>query len=167
MWRNTKAKVNVCEAWRRKKDNHQKTKTKRKKNKNEQKEIWDIVNKFNVCVIGKGFPGGTSDEEPACQCRRCKRRGFNPWVRKIPCRRECQPTLGSLPGESHGQRSLAGYSPQGHKESDTNECACVCMYTHTQANQTDQRTWFLFGEQRAVVPSCRYIPKTIYLCLHI
>ena len=31
-----------------------------------------------------GFPDGTSDKEPTCQCRRCKRRGFKPWVRKNP-----------------------------------------------------------------------------------
>ena len=46
---------------------------------------------------------------------------FNPWVGKISWRREWQPTPVFLPGESHGQRSLAGYSPWGHKESDTTE----------------------------------------------
>ena len=30
-----------------------------------------------------GFPSGTSGKKPACQCRRCKRQGFNPWVRKV------------------------------------------------------------------------------------
>ena len=40
-----------------------------------------------------------------------KRHGFDPWVRKIPWRREWQPTPVFLPGESHGQRSLVGYSP--------------------------------------------------------
>ena len=54
---------------------------------------------------------------PTCQCR-CKRCRFNPWVGKIPWRKEWQPTPVFLPGESHGQRSLEGYSPQGHKESD-------------------------------------------------
>ena len=39
---------------------------------------------------------------------RCR---FNSWVRKIPWRMACQPTPGFLPGESHRQRSLAGYSP--------------------------------------------------------
>ena len=38
-------------------------------------------------------------------------------------KRAWQPTPVVLPGESHGQRSLAGYSPQGHKESDTTEVA--------------------------------------------
>ena len=50
--------------------------------------------------------------------KRCR---FNPWVGKIPWRREWQPTPVVLPGESHGQRSLAGYSPWGHKESDMTE----------------------------------------------
>ena len=42
---------------------------------------------------------------------RCKRRGFNPWVGKIPWRKAWQPTPAFLPGESHGQRSLAGFIP--------------------------------------------------------
>ena len=65
-----------------------------------------------------GFPGGTSGKEPACQCRRCKRLGFDPWVGKIPWRRAWQPTPVFLPGESHGQRSPMGYGPWDHKESD-------------------------------------------------
>ena len=43
------------------------------------------------------------------------------WVQKIPWRRKWQPTPVFLPGESHGQRSLAGYSPWGCKELDTTE----------------------------------------------
>ena len=46
---------------------------------------------------------------------------FDPWVGKIPWRRACQPTPLFLPGESHGQRSLEGYSPWGCKESDMTE----------------------------------------------
>ena len=42
--------------------------------------------------------------------------GFNPWVGKIPWRRNWQPTPVFLPGESHGWRSMVGYSPRGHKE---------------------------------------------------
>ena len=45
----------------------------------------------------------------------------NPWVGKIPWRRKWQPTPVVLPGESHGGRSLVGYSPWGHKESDMTE----------------------------------------------
>ena len=40
------------------------------------------------------------------------------WFGKIPWRRQWLPTPAFLPGEFYGQRSLAGYSPQGHKESD-------------------------------------------------
>ena len=68
-----------------------------------------------------GFPGGSCAKEPTCQCRRFKRRRFDPWFRKIPWRRAWQPTLVFLPGESHGQRSLVGYSPWGCKESDPTE----------------------------------------------
>ena len=50
-------------------------------------------------------------------------------------RRKWQPTPVCLPGKSHGQKSLSGYSPWGRKESDMTEhtCACMCMhmYTHT------------------------------------
>ena len=51
------------------------------------------------------IPSGASGKEPACQGRRHKRRRFDPWVGKIPWRRQWQPTLVFLPGESHGQRS--------------------------------------------------------------
>ena len=56
-------------------------------------------------------PGNTSDKESACQCRRCKRQGFNPRVRKIPWRRPWQSTQYSCLENPHGQRSLAGYGP--------------------------------------------------------
>ena len=68
----------------------------------------------------KGFPGNAS-EERAFQCKRRKRCEFDPWVGKIPWRGAWQPTPVFLPGESHGQRSLVGYSPQGCKELDTTE----------------------------------------------
>ena len=70
-----------------------------------------------------GFPDGASGKEPVCQCRRHKRCRLNPWVRKVPWRRAWQPTPVLLSGESHGQRSLAGYSPWGHRESDMTEWA--------------------------------------------
>ena len=53
----------------------------------------------------------SSGKEPTCQCRRHKRHRFDPWVRKICWRRVWQPTPVFLPKESHGQRSLVGYSP--------------------------------------------------------
>ena len=68
-----------------------------------------------------GFPGGTSVKEPTCQCRRHKKLGFDPCVWKIPWKREWLPTPVFLPGGYHGQRSLMGYSPLGHKQLDTPE----------------------------------------------
>ena len=65
-----------------------------------------------------GFPGGASGKECACQCRRHTKCRFEP---KIPWRRAWQPILDFLPGESHGPRSLMGYSPWDHKESGTTE----------------------------------------------
>ena len=62
-----------------------------------------------------GFPGGASGKDPACQCRRRKRFGFDPCVGKIPWGRAWQPTPVFLPGESHGQWSLVGYSPWAAK----------------------------------------------------
>ena len=56
-----------------------------------------------------GFPVGSDGKEHACQCRKCR---FDPWVGKIPLE------ILALPGESHEQRSLAGCSPWGLKESD-------------------------------------------------
>ena len=67
-----------------------------------------------VCI----YIGGAGSKVSACQCRRCKRHKFESWVRKIPWRRAWQFTPVFLLGESLGQRSQAGYSPQGCKESD-------------------------------------------------
>ena len=57
--------------------------------------------------------GGTSGKEPTCQRRRHKRRGFDPWIGKIPWRRKGQPSPVFLPGESHGERNLAGCRTRG------------------------------------------------------
>ena len=53
-----------------------------------------------------------SGKESSCQCRKHR---FHPWVPKNAWRKKWQPTPVFLPGKSHGQRSLVGYSPQGYK----------------------------------------------------
>ena len=85
----------------------------------------------------KGIPKWCSGKEPTCQCRRCKRHGLDPWVRKIPWRRKWQPTPVFLPRKFQGQRSLAGYSPWGPNES----------YMTEQLNWTATKChmWALFG----------------------
>ena len=65
-----------------------------------------------VALVVKNRPANLGDS---------KRHKFDTGIRKIPWRRAWQPTPVFLPGESHGQRSLAGYGPQGHKELDTTE----------------------------------------------
>ena len=73
---------------------------------------------MHVCLYThtQDFPGGASGKEPVCQCRRLQRLGLisgsGSW------RRKQQPTPVFLPGESHGQRSLAGYGRQDCKELD-------------------------------------------------
>ena len=73
------------------------------------------------CLLIVGSPGGSDGKDsPAMQ---------NPWVRKIPWRRKWQPTPVILPGEFHGQRSQAGYSPWGCKESGMTEQLSLCLTT--------------------------------------
>ena len=97
------------------------------------------------CMSKMGFPGGSSGKEPACQCRRCKRHGLDPWVRKIPWRRAWQSTAVSLPRESHGQRSLVGYRPRGCRESDMTEVTehMGCVHDGGQHNSvgTEGKHW--------------------------
>ena len=77
--------------------------------------------------------GWHSGKEPACQCRTLRRHRFNPWLGKIPWRRKQQPTPVFLPGESHGQRSLAGCSPRGCKELNTT--APLSVHTHVRGEE--------------------------------
>ena len=79
---------------------------------------------LHVTIILGCFPHVSSGKESTCQSRRF---GFNPWVRKIPWRRKRQPTPVFLPAEFHGQKSLVGCSPWGHKESDTTERQYVVL----------------------------------------
>ena len=65
-----------------------------------------------------GFPVGSVSKESACNAGDAGRPNFNPWFGKIPWRRARQPAPVFLPGESHGQRSLVGYSPWGCKGSE-------------------------------------------------
>ena len=60
------------------------------------------------------FPGDSAVKNPPAHAGDVKD-GLNPWARKFPWSRAWQPTPIFLPGESHGQRGLAGYSPAGHK----------------------------------------------------
>ena len=82
------------------------------------------------------LPRWLSGKEPACQCRRW---GFDPWVGKIPRRKKWQATPVRLPGESHGQRSLVGYSP-GFEKSQTWLSSHACSWSEPIANARNL-TW--------------------------
>ena len=64
--------------------------------------------------------------------------GFAPWVWKMPWIREWLPTPVFLPGQSHGQRRLEGYSLWGHKESDTTE-----QFTLSQPRKERRKLYFI------------------------
>ena len=85
---------------------------------------------FKKIIETHSFPKWLSGKESACQCRRCRRLGFDCWARKIPWRRKWQPTPEFLLGKSHGQRSLAGYSSWSQKESDSTEHTCTHLDAH-------------------------------------
>ena len=79
-----------------------------------------IVRASQVALVVKNLP---------VKCRRRKKIRFYPWVGKIPCRRKWQPTPVFLPGESHGQRSLVGYSAWSHKKLDMIEATYYTRHT--------------------------------------
>ena len=105
------------------------------------------------------LPRWLSGQEFACQCRRGRRLGFDPWVRKIPWRRKWQPSPVFWPGKSHGQRSLVDYSPWGRKESDMTER----LHFHFLCLQF-LHSWALWISPR--LKTCDWCPY-MYSCIDI
>ena len=81
--------------------------------------MYSSVNWY-ISIHISGLPRWHNGKKPTCQCRRPR---FVPWVGNIPWRRKWHSTPVDLPGKFHGQRSLAGYTPWGCKQSDTTEHA--------------------------------------------
>ena len=77
-----------------------------------------VLWRFHLSKCVWGFPGGSRCKQSSCLRRRCR---FDPWGEKIPWRRKRKPVPVFLPGKSHGQKSLAGYSPWGCKILDVTE----------------------------------------------
>ena len=95
-------------------------------------------NHFYICychVHWVDFPGGWAVNNPPANAGDA---GFDPWVRKIPWRRKWPPTPVFLPGKSSGQRSLAGYSPRGHKRVGRS------LATKQQKQHKENHGWCLF-----------------------
>ena len=87
---------------------------------------------IEVCNKGQvGLPRWHSGKEPTCWCTRHRKTRFCPWIRKIHWRRKWQLAPVFLPGKSHGQRSLAGYSPWGRR--------VRCNWAHTHAQSEHQK----------------------------
>ena len=106
---------------------------------------YNLINDF-LRILNER-PWWLRGKESACQCRR---RGFDPWVRKIPWRRKWQPIPGFLPGKSYGKRSLAGYSPWGHKR-----------IRHSLATKQQQRIlWKNFSTLEGLPIWCGQRPPT-------
>ena len=104
---------------------------------------WETELNWLKCEA-EGFPGGTSGKESAPQCRR---HGFDPWVRKIPWSRKWQPTPVFLPGKSHGQRSLVGYSLWIIKQSHTTDCLknyFSNIFCHSRSSFYVVDMWYVF-----------------------
>ena len=95
-----------------------------------------------------GFPGISDRKESACQYRKCRRHGLDPWVRKISWRRKWQLILVFLFEKAQEQRNLVGYSPWGLKESDTIEQLRESVlsqntHTHTHTHTHTQSLYFI------------------------
>ena len=104
-----------------------------------------------------GLPRWLSGKESACQCRRHKRHGFDPWVRKIPWSRKWQPTPVFLPGKVHGPRSLVGYSSWDCREVDTTEPLSTCVYSSINYNS-------MICKQLNCSSTDEWV-KTMYVCM--
>ena len=95
-----------------------------------------------LCPVG--LPGGTSDKESACQCRR-QGHGFDPWVGK------CKPTPVFLPGRFHGERSPVVSSPQGHKELDVTKWLSTLTSPNAKSTANKLELGPSFGQSGSII----------------
>ena len=119
---------------------------------------------FKVIICTYVFIGLScwlSDKESACQCRR---HGYDPWIRKIPWRRKWQSTPVFLPGTSHGQRSLAGYNPWGHKESLMTERLTLLVLDLRLPVGLVARIWCFLHHGPGLIPGQG--KPSFFQCLH-
>ena len=116
---------------------------------------WIWLSDFHLTMMRMDFLGGSNGKIIYLQCGRPR---FDPWVGKIRWRRKWQSTPVPLPGKSHGQRSLVGYSPRGRKESDTTE------WLHSFVPAQFLKQSFLFP----IEVLCHFFHKTVvHMCANL
>ena len=112
--------------------------------------IYHLVHRYN----NHGFPGGSDDKQSACKARDLS---SIPGSGRLPWRREWLSTPVILPGKSHGQRSLAGYSSYGHKKSD--------MTTNTRSITVTAIKFFIPASSTLMSQSAKYHFWLIIKCI--
>ena len=100
------------------------------------------------------FSSGANGREPACQCRRQKRHGFNPYVRKISWRKAWEPTPVFLPGESHGQRNLVAIVHSVAKSTTQ----LKRLSTLQAQDIVEKKVWTQGGVSSLLLPPASYLP---------
>ena len=101
------------------------------------------------------LPRWHSGKESPCQCRRCNRHRFDPWVGKIPWSRKWQPTSVFMPGKFHGQRGAWQATVCWVTESDMTKHTCACAHTHSLSLSEFEK--------------CRHLrpqPRILHVCIH-
>ena len=101
-------------------------------------------------MVLEGLPTWLSGSGMCLQCRRSR---FDPGVRKISWKRAWQPTPVSLPGESHGQRSLVGYSPWAWKEWNVTEWTELNARKVMEGRGKNENLFFFFKWSVLISPS--------------
>ena len=112
------------------------------------RRVWKWLQVLNT-KVSQSFRGGHSYEVLVVKnppANAGDRRRFNPWVGRILWRRAWQPTPVLLPGESHGQRSLAGYGPLSYIESDTTKVTARMHSSEDWRRTLIKHECFLEGE---------------------
>ena len=105
---------------------------------------------------------------PVAQCSRIcpqdRRHRFDPWVGRTPWRKKWQPAPGFLPGKSHGQSSLVGYSPWGFEDLDPTEQTHTHTYIHSLSIYlSTYLSIYIYTHCNPYVCVCVYIHIYIYI----
>ena len=106
---------------------------------------------LNIFVRNRVFPGYASGGESACQCGRCRRLRFSPWVKKIPWRRKWQPTPVFLPGKFMDRRAWQAtvYEVTKSQTKLSNQAHTQVCNTVEISGANSKRCWFFFADQVA------------------